>query len=355
MTRTTFAVLAGAIGVLLGSAPASTQNDLVDPASASLPNPNPTVIKGWGELPNGRSWGSTAGVDIGPDGHVWAYDRCGTNSCADSSVDPIVKFDRTSGRPLQAFGGGMIVFPHGIHVDRDGNVWITDGQANKAGTIGHQVIKFSPDGKVLLRLGTAGKPGGGPTMFNEPADVITSSNGDIFVADGHSGQNDNATPATPGRIVKFSKDGTFIKEWGKWGAGPGEFKTPHSLAFDSRGRLFVADRGNHRIQIFDQQGTLLDQWRQFSRVSGLYIRNDVLYAIDSETNATRHPGWKTGIRIGITMDGIVRFFIPPHDNGQAFGAAGEGVAVDPDGNVFAAEGPISRPVAGGGLTKYVKR
>jgi hypothetical protein len=356
-TRFRTMTLVGAAGVafVLNSAALSTQADVVDPASKPLPNPNPKVIKGWGELPNSRTWGNTAGVDIGLDGNVWAYDRCGTNSCADSKVDPIVNFDRATGKLLKSFGGGMIVFPHGIHVDREGNVWITDGQANKQGTMGHQVIKFSPEGRVLMRLGTAGKPGGGATMFNEPNDVVTTPRGDIFVADGHSGQNDNATTATPARIVKFTKDGKFVKEWGKWGMGPGEFRTPHSLALDSHGRLFVADRGNHRIQIFDQDGKLLEQWRQFGRVSGLYLRKDVLYAIDSETNAMRHPGWKTGIRIGSTREDRVLSFIPPHENGQPFGAAGEGVAVDPDGSVYAAEGPISRQVAGGGLTKYVKQ
>jgi sugar lactone lactonase YvrE len=220
--------------------------------------------------------------------------------------------------------------------------------------MGHQVIKFSPEGKVLMRLGKAGVAGGGPDMFNEPCDVITAPNGDIFVSDGHSGQSSNPPPGAAGRIVKFTKDGRFIKEWGKIGSGPGEFRTPHALAFDSRGRLFVADRGNHRIQIFDQDGKLLDQRRQFSRVSGLFIRNDLLYAIDSESNPTRHPDWRTGVRIGSVNEDNVRAFVPPHDNGQPNGAAGEGVAVDPDGNVYVAEGPISRPIAKGGLTKYVK-
>ena len=352
--RSVVACVICAAAVLLFGAHTYTQTEVTDPASKPLPNPNPNVIKNWGELPNGRTWGSTAGVDIGPDGHVWAYDRCGSNSCAGSSVDPILKFDRATGKLLKSFGGSMIVFPHGLHVDREGNVWITDGQANKEGTMGQQVIKFSPAGKVLMRLGKAGQAGGGAEMFSEPCDVITAANGDIFVSDGHSGQSDNATPATPARIVKFTKDGKYVKEWGKWGSGPSEFRTPHALAFDSRGRLFVADRGNHRIQVFDQDGQLLDQWRQFSRVSGLFVRNDMLYAIDSETNAMRHPGWKTGIRIGSTKEDRVLSFIPPHDNGQPFGAAGEGVAVDPDGNVYAAEGPISRPVAGGGLTKYTK-
>lgn len=354
--RLRVSLLAGMTALALSGGRAYTQADVVDPARNPLPNPNPTVIKTFGMLPDGRTWGSTAGVDVGPDGHIWAYDRCGVNTCEGSNVAPILKFDRSSGKLLASFGAGMIVFPHGLHVDRDGNVWVTDGQRSKDGTKGHQVFKFSPEGKVLMTLGKAGVAGNGPDTFNEPNDVITAPNGDIFVSDGHSGQAENPPPNANARIMKFTRGGKYVKEWGRLGPAPGEFRTPHALAFDSRGRLFVADRGNHRIQIFDQEGKLLDTWEQFSRVSGLFIdRNDRLYAIDSESNPMRHPGWKTGVRIGTTKEDKVIAFVPPHVNGSDQGAAGEGVAVDRDGNVYAAEGPISRPTAGGGLTKYVKR
>lgn len=354
--RLKVSLLAGVTALALSGGLAYTQADVVDPARNPLPNPNPTVTKSYGMLPDGRTWGSTAGVDVGPDGHIWAYDRCGVNTCEGSNVAPMLKFDRSSGQLLASFGAGMIVFPHGFHVDRDGNVWVTDGQRSKDGTKGHQVFKFSPEGKVLMTLGKAGVAGNGPDTFNEPNDVITTPSGDIFVSDGHSGQAENPPPNANARIVKFTKDGKYVKEWGRLGPAPGEFRTPHALAFDSGGRLFVADRGNHRIQIFDQEGTLLDTWEQFGRVSGLFIdRNDMLYAIDSESSPVRHPGWKTGIRIGTTKEDKVIAFVPPHENGTDHGAAGEGVAVDRDGNVYAAEGPISRPSAGGGLTKYVKR
>ena len=166
-------------------------------------------------------------------------------------------------------------------MDSDGNVWVTDSQGNEAGTEGHQVIKFSPEGEVLMRLGRAGMAASGPDTFNEPCDVITAPNGDIFVSDGHSGQRTNPPAGATGRIMKFTSDSQFIKEWGRIGAAPGEFRTPHALAFDSRGQLFVADRGNHRIQIFDQDGNYIDSYEQFSRVSGLFIDDDdTLYAID---------------------------------------------------------------------------
>ena len=333
-----------------------------DPAARPLPNPAPTIIKEWGPLPGGRVWGSSAGVDIGPDGHVWAYDRCGefdlaAGGCDNSTVDPILKFERHTGKILTSFGAGLFVVPHGFDVDRDGNVWVTDFAGNKAGNKGHQVIKFSPDGKILMRLGRAGVAGSGPDTFNQPCDVITAPNGDIFVADGHGGQNDNPPPGSTGRIMKFTRDGKFIKEWGRVGSGRGEFRTPHAMAFDSRGRLFVADRGNHRIQIFDQEGNYLDSYYQFSRVSDLFITaDDTLYAIDSESDQIRHPNWRTGVRIGRATQDRVTGFIPPHfSDARPLGVAGEGVAVDADGNVYVAEGPGSRPAAGGGLTRYLRR
>jgi sugar lactone lactonase YvrE len=351
--------------VLVGTT-ALSQGEVVDPASRPLPNPTTKVIKNFGMLPDGRMWGSTAGVDIGTDGQIWAYDRCGANTCVGSNVDPILKFDRHTGKLLASFGGGQFIFPHGIHIDREGNIWVTDGRAATEAELakfpnakgkGHTVTKFSPDGKVLLRLGKPGVGARGPDTFLEPNDVITTPNGDIFVSDGHSGQNQNVPLDTNARIVKFTKDGKYIKEWGKLGSAPGEFRTPHALALDSRGRLFVADRGNHRIQIFDQNGTFLEEWKQFGRVSGLFItRNDTLYAIDSESSPERHPNWKTGVRIGIAREDKVLQFIPPHalPTGASHGAAGEGVAVDADGSVFAAEGPLSREAAGGGMTKYAK-
>ena len=347
--------VADAAGEIIGSAA-----DVVDPAASPLPNPNPTVVTGWVTLPDGRSWGSTAGVDIGPDGHIWTYDRCGAfgldGGCDSSDVAPILKLDRETGEVLAHFGAGLFVLPHGLHVDRDGNVWVTDSVGNEAGTKGHQVIKFSPEGEILMRLGQAGVAGTGPGLLNEPTDVITAPNGDIFVTDGHSGQLEDPPAGSTGRILKFTAEGEFIMAWGRIGDAPGEFRTPHALAFDSRGRLFVADRGNHRIQIFDQDGNFLDSYEQFSRVSGLFITgDDTLYAIDSESDPTRHPDWKTGIRIGSAAEDVVTAFIPPHEvDGAPHGAAGEGVAVDADGNVYAAEGPTSRPVAGSGITKYLR-
>ncbi len=305
------------------------------------PNPYRT-IEHWGALPEGRNWGSTSAVDVDRQGHIWVAERCGGNTCANSNQAPILEFD-DSGKLIRSFGAGLLVQPHGIFVDADSNVWITDGQGS--GGKGHQVIKFSPDGKVLMTLGQTGVAGDGPDTFNQPSDVLVAPNGDIFVADGHGG-NTNA------RIVKFSKDGKFIKAWGKKGSGPGEFDTPHALAMDSQGRLFVGDRGNSRIQIFDQDGKFLEEWKQFSRPSGLFIdKNDVLYVADSESSTARHPGWTRGIRVGSAKDGTVTALIPdpdPDPNKQATSAA-EGVAADAAGNIYGAEvGPKM-------MKKYVRK
>lgn len=310
-------------------------------AQTDLPNPYRT-IENWFKLPDGRMWGSTSAVEIDRDGTVWVAERCGANSCAGSNLPSILKFDK-SGKLLKSFGEGMFVFPHGIYVDPQGNVWVTDGQG-KDGK-GQQVFKFNPDGKVLMTLGKAGVAGDGPDTFNQPSDVIVAANGDIFVADGHGG-NTNA------RIVKFSKDGKFIKTWGKKGTAPGDFDTPHALALDSKGRLFVGDRANNRIQIFDQDGKFLDQWTQFSRPSGLYIdKNDVLYVADSESNTARHPGWKRGIRVGSAKDGTLRAFIPDPepDQDRSATSGAEGVAADAQGVIYGAE------VGPKGLKRYVKK
>jgi len=311
----------------------------------SLPNPYRT-IDNWAKLPEGRPWGSTSSVDIDSHGHIWVAERCGANTCAGKTEPPVLEFD-ASGKLLQSFGSGMFIFPHNLRLDKGGNIWVVDGQGKDG--IGHQVIQFSPDGKVLMSLGKKGVAGDAPDTFNQPSAVAFAPNGDIFVADGHGG-NSNA------RVVKFSKDGKFIKTWGKKGTAPGEFDTPHGIAFDSKGRVFVADRNNNRIQIFDQDGNFLDQWPQFSRPSGLYIdQNDVIYVSDSESRDHpgygRHAGWKRGIRVGSAKDGSVTAFIPDSnpDPDNAATSGSEGIAADGKGTIYGAE------VGQKDLKKYVKQ
>ena len=323
-------------------------------------HPNPyRTINGYFDLPGGRSWGSTSAVDIDIDGEsIWVAERCGTNSCATSNVDSVIKYDK-DGNILTSFGGGMIIWPHGIHVDRYGNVWVTDARAATAAEIaenpdaadkGHVVLKFSPEGDLLLTLGSPGVAGDGSgPLLNSPNDVVTGPDGSIYVGDGHGGQGGNADLSTVARIAKFDRHGRFIESWGSIGTAPGKFRTPHSLAFDSQGRLFVADRGNVRIQIFEQDGTFIDEWHQFGRLSGIYIdANDVLYAADSESSATSTPGWRRGIRVGSAITGHLFAFIPDPARNPGGTSAAEGVAADKYGNIYGAEvGPRQ-------LVKYVR-
>lgn len=294
---------------------------------------------GWGDLPDGRQWGSTSAIYPTNDGrHMWVAERCGANLCVDSDVDPVLLFD-LEGNLVKSFGSGLIAWPHGIFVDADDNVWIADavGYAEVPEGWGHVVYKFSPDGELLMTLGRKGVAGDGRDTFRKPNDVVVAPDGSIFVADGHG--SGEGRPAN-NRIVKFAPDGTYLMEFGTPGSGDGELDEPHALAMDSQGRLFVGDRGNSRVQIFDQQGNHLETWTQFGRPSGLFIDDDdILYVADSESNYRRNPGWKRGIRIGSVTDGFVDAFIPdPEPNQNESGTSGaEGVAVDADGNVYGAE------------------
>ncbi len=316
-------------------------------AQNHAPNPYETIEGIWGKLPEGRTWGATSAVYPAQDGsgNIWVAERCGANDCTEAhDVDSVLLFS-PDGELLRSFGAGMIVWPHGIFVDKENNVWIAD--ARGAPGRGHQVYKFSQDGELLMSLGVAGVAAEGRNTFNAPSDVLIAPNGDIFVVDGHGARGNN-------RVVKFNADGEFIKAWGKTGYGPGEFRDPHALAMDSEGRLFVGDRANSRIQIFTQEGEHIATWTQFGRPSGLYIdANDILYCADSESNATwaGNPGWKRGIRIGSAKGGWITGFIPDPepDQDNAGTTAAEGVAADAAGNIYGAEvGPRM-------LRKYVKK
>jgi len=317
-------VCIAAIALLASATVAYAQN--------SAPNPYQTVEGVWAALPDGRSWGSTSAVETSPDGQtIWAIDRCGENTCVGhDDLDIVFQFD-LNGNILKQFGAGMFVWPHGIDVDDDGNVWVADARGE--GNRGHQVTKFSSDGEVLMKLGTAGVAGRTSTTFDQPNDVLVAPNGDIFVADGHPGNGNN-------RIVKFSSDGTYLMAWGGTGSEPGQFRTPHALAMDSQGLLYVGDRSNRRIQVFQQDGTFVKDFYNFGRASGVTIdRDDNIYVADSESNFRRNPGYKRGIRVAHISDMRIFSFIPDPepDQDNSGTSAAEGVAVDHDGNVYGAE------------------
>ena len=283
-----------------GPAPIPPVNDVANPYNSS---------HDYFKLPEGRKWGSTSTIDIDKDGKsIWVAERCGGNSCLDAAtgqikdVATIMKFDET-GKLTKSFGNGLLIFPHGMHVDKQGNVWVTDGQDNAprpargaggppaappapgpapGATKGHQVWKCSPDGKVLMTIGKAGGAVAPGECCFQPNDVITSPDGKfVYISEGHA-----STAGWVAKVMKFEANGKFVKEFGKWGNGDGEFDQPHALAFDSKGMLYIGDRNNNRVQIFDQDGNYKDKLYQFSRPSGIYIdKNDNLYVADSASAA----------------------------------------------------------------------
>jgi DNA-binding beta-propeller fold protein YncE len=336
------------------------QTDRVPPVNSGA-NPY-RVIRDWAQFTvQVRPWGGSNGVAIDHDGKsVWATDRCSPGTapgCLGTTANPVHLFDE-SGKEVRSFGGGMFVWPHGIHVDRDGNVWVTDARAASPeeltrfpgeGRKGSVVVKFSPQGRILMTLGKPGMRGNPPEALTDPTDVVTDpANGDVYVAESHTDVSD---PELVGRISVFDGSGKFLRTIGKAGTGPAEFRTPHALEFDSRGRLIVADRHNHRLQILTKDGRFVAEYDDFGRTSGLAIDgNDVIYTADSESTERVHPGWQRGIRIGSLTDGKVTMFIPPHATPNSTdGAMGEGIAVDAVGNIFTAEAQLR------GITKYVRR
>ena len=280
------------------------------------------AVIGWGQLPDGMKWGEVPNLAVNSKGVIFAFRR---------AEPPVIELN-ADGKVLKTWGQGQYVWPHGMRFDRDGNLWLTDGRAENGN--GQMIYKLTGDGsKVLMTLGTKGVSGESPTTFNGPTDVAVAPNGDIFIADGHVNS----------RIVKFSKDGTFIKAWGKKGTGPGEFNLPHSIVLDSRGRLLVADRSNKRIQVFDQDGTFLEQWPQFGEASGLFItKDDTLYVTDWQD--------KKAIFIGSAKDGSIKTRI------EGLTLA-EGLTVDTAGNIYAAEtlpGKIGELVTGANIRKIAR-
>jgi 6-bladed beta-propeller len=379
--RTKFAPIAALAAIVTFGITAHTQQ-VEYPKPTELPNPF-RLVKGWPTLPksmNGGHWGEVIRVSLDRQGNIWVFHRCfntvppGHATCIGrgDSNPPILEFD-PSGKLLKGFGAGLFAYPHGFTIDPDGNLWASDvndqatvlgmSAKNSEGSIpGQEVLKLSPEGKVLTMLGKEGVAGNGPDTFDRPTGVAVAPNGDIFVSDGHMpNQYHNA------RVVKFTKDGRFIKAWGRLGSGPGEFDEPHDIFIGgSQERVYVADRRNKRIQVFDQDGNFIAAWKQFGEPSSVFVgKDDTIYVGASFPNSTSKEdekndrSWSTqpgreseirGIMIGSAKDGSLKAFIPdPRDpNQMGVGTSASGIAADDMGTIYAADvGPHN-------LRKYVK-
>lgn len=296
--------------------------------NANLPNPY-RLVENWASPP--RPWSPVNAVAVDPNNNLWAVDRCETDDCV-----PVTELG-PDGKTLRNFGAGLFVEPHQAAIDKDGNLWVADATAK--GLKGMQVTKLSPDGRVLLKLGKPGQGAGetGLDIFDSPTGVAVASNGDIYLSEGHGEARVNNS-----RIMVFSKDGTFIKTFGGWGSGDGQLRSPHAIAFDSRDRLYVADRGNSRIVVFDKDGTFLAAWKQFGRPSGVAVdKNDMLYVADSQSSETPgaanyNPGCRRGIRVGSVKDGKVMYFIPPPVPPDPKMQPPIGIVADGNGTIYAA-------------------
>lgn len=269
-------------------------------ASGFAAEPDYRVVPNWPRLPEGVELGAVSGVATDAADRVYVFHR---------GKKPILVFDR-DGKFLRSWGDGLIGSAHGLRVDEAGHVWVTD--------IGHHlVIKFDTEGKVLLTLGRKGQPGNGPDTFNKPTDVAISPNGDFYVADGYG----NA------RVLKFSKDGKLLKQWGKKGKGAGEFDIPHAIRLDAKGRVYVGDRENNRVQVFDAEGNFLTMWKESGAPFGLFLSGGRMFVADGRAHWLKvlDLEGKTLSRWGDKGKGPGQFELP------------HGVCVDSRGAVYVAE------------------
>ena len=307
-------------------------------ATSALAQPNHEVIPDWPKLPEGHVLGLCAGVGVDAQNRVFVFHRSGRKWSNPFPKEPVPQptisvIDGASGKLLNSWGANRFIMPHGLTVDHEGNLWLTD--------VGlHQVFKCTPEGTVLLTLGEAGVPGADQAHFNLPTDVAVQRDSSFYVSDGYKNT----------RVMKFSAEGKFEFEWGTRGNGNGEFNLPHGIAIDLQGRVIVCDRENERLQLFDARGSFIDAWKgpHLGKPYGVEADpNGHIFIIDGGS-----PSLKPDLRgKAVELDGSGKVI----DTFGSFGSApgqcqlGHDIAVGPDGAVYVAEGTGAR------VQKFVRR
>jgi DNA-binding beta-propeller fold protein YncE len=260
--------------------------------------------KAWKSMPAGWAFGRVSMVANDQQSNVYVLHRNG-------EIDPLVVFD-AAGNYLRSWGKGVIGDPHGVRVDRENNVWVVD----RAGAI----LKYTTTGKLLMTIGTKGVVGNDAKSFGRPTDIAWDSQGNTYISDGYGNS----------RVAKFDKSGKFVMDWGTPGSGPGQFRTVHSIQFDSKDRAYVSDRENNRIQIFDNNGKLLKTWNHLGSTQGIYISpKDEMYILTHRNNVEN-----------ITADTLAgRLMRIDLESGKVLGSMespGHSVNGSPNGDIFVA-------------------
>ncbi len=300
-------------------------------AAPLLAEPHHQVVPTWPDLPKEHRLGLCAGVGVDSHNHVFVFHRCGRQWTNPFPTDPIPQatvsvIDGTTGKLLSSWGSNLFVMPHGLTIDAKDNVWLTDVALQ-------QVFKFTSDGKLLLTLGERGKAGNDRDHFNLPTDVAVLPDGSFYVSDGYRNT----------RVVKFTAAGRYDFEWGVKGTGTGQFNLPHGLALDSQGHVYVCDRSNARLQVFDNRGQFLADWHgpQIGRPYGVAVdAHDHIFLIDG--GEPKLPRSARGKAVELDATGQVLDSFGGYGKGPGEFQLGHDIAVGPDGAVYVAEGTGQR-------------
>jgi peptidylamidoglycolate lyase len=275
-------------------------------------------VKNWPQLPDGYKLGQVTGVGVDTNQHIVLFHRAGRKMVEpfpDSTISlpTILILDKETGKIINSFGTNVFIMPHGLTVDHNNNIWVTDIAL-------HQIFKFSYGGTLLKTLGTAKTPGNDAEHFNKPTDVAIANDGSFYVSDGY---NNN-------RIIKFSNEGKYLFEWGKKGNGEGEFNIPHSIDLDAIGNVYVADRENNRIQQFSGNGSFIKQWKNDSAMQlfavAIHKKAKNVYATDYITKGSDILQFNNGFHLH------TRFGKTGHYDGPA--CKYHDISVDNDGCIY---------------------